>query len=182
MSRHRRTHLWLVGVVVAATMVMGGAAWADDGPFFTTTGTIVLLGLGLLFLLVFAVVYCGGVIAVEAWVLNRFLQVGYKKTLGYSALINLASWGVSLGWEALARVLGGASGGWKTALARGEFSGLAFLFVRSLVVAIVIEGVVLLLMLGRKFEAKKIIGAVAAANGASYVVNLLVMLPFVHKG
>ena len=141
-----------------------GGMWAGDamgsGLLFAALGALAV------FLACVAVV-----LLVEAKILNLFLKTGFWRCLGYSTPANVAS-GV-VGW--LWRMAAG-TGGWKLAVVHHEWNTLAVLFVRSYLVAVAVEGLIVVLMVGKRADAKTVIKAVAWANAASYVLAM----PFLY--
>ena len=159
---------------VAATALVSAAvvspAHADPlGGMWDGLGTALLvLALGAL---VVFLAYVAVVILVEAKILNLFLKVGFGRCLGYSTLANVASGVVGLLWR-----MAGQTGGWKLAVVHHQWNTLGVLFVRSYLVAVAVEGLIVLLMLRKQADEKTAIKAVAWANAASYVLSV----PFLY--
>jgi len=129
-----------------------------------------LLGIAIAALAIF-LAYVAFVLLIEAKILNLFLKAGFRRCLGYSTVANVCSGVVGLLWSLAAR-----PGGWKVAVLTHEWNRLGVLFVRSYLVAVAVEGLIVLLMAGKQADPKTVLKAVAWANAASYVLTL----PFLY--
>jgi len=117
------------------------------------------------------VAYVAFVLLIEAKILNLFLKAGFRRCLGYSTLANVYSGVVGWLWAVAAQ-----TDGWKAAVLAHEWNRLGVLFVRSYLVAVAVEGLIVLLMAGKRADAKTVLKAVAWANAASYVLTM----PFLY--
>ena len=117
------------------------------------------------------IIWIGATLFIEAWILNAFLKLGYRRALAYSVLANLASALLSLLWAGMFR-----EGGWKIALLSHEWGTLARLLVRSYVVTVAEEGMVVALLMRNRRSIGTVLAAVALANLASYAL-IAVMYP-----
>jgi hypothetical protein len=161
-ARRRR---WLMALVGMLTLAAVAPAHADNvvngiAAAFDHVANIYLT------LLVFNVVSW----FIEAWILNRYLRLGYWKLFGLSALVNIVStalgffhWKLLLGFE-----------GWKTAIVYGDWSRVGILFLRSFVITVAEEG--LLLMVIVRGRARAVWRGVLAANLVTYVLAFVIML------
>ena len=107
---------------------------------------------------------------IEAGILNHYLRVGYWKLFGLSALVNIAS--TVLGLWFWPWVFGRE--GWKTAIVYGDWGTLGVLFLRSFVLTVAEEGLILVLALRRRVRA--IVIGVVVANVVTYVLAAIIML------
>ncbi len=107
---------------------------------------------------------------IEAWILNRYLRLGYWKLFGLSALVNIVS--TALGLRLWPSVLGRE--GWKTAMVFGDLRMLGVLFLRSFVLTVAEEGLILMAILRRRVRA--IVIGVVVANLVTYVLAAIIML------
>jgi hypothetical protein len=165
--RGRRQWLIWVGAAAGLFVLAAAPARANDMSFEA-------IGLALGFLAAFPI-YSVATWLIEAGVLNAFFRVGYWECVWYAAAANVVSTGVGLLWLS-------ASGGkgWKMALASGQLDRLALLLVRSFLVTVAIETMVVMLMVRKWMDARTALKAVATANGVSYALTagLLAMLRF----
>ena len=116
-------------------------------------------------------VYVALVLLIEAKILNLCLKAGFRRCLGYATLANVISGAVGWLWAVAAQTRG-----WKAAVMGHEWNELGVLFVRSYLVALAVEGLIVLLMVGKQADAKTVLKAVAWANAASYVLAM----PFLY--
>jgi hypothetical protein len=107
---------------------------------------------------------------IEAWILNRYLRLGYWKLFGLSALVNIVS--TALGLRFWPSVFGRE--GWKTAIVFGDWRMLGALFLRSFVLTVAEEGLILMAILRRRVRA--IVIGVVVANLVTYVLAAIIML------
>jgi hypothetical protein len=107
---------------------------------------------------------------IEAAVLNYILKLDYSLAFTYSLVANLVSFFLGLIW---ASVLG--ESGWKAAFMFGQLDRMALLFLRSFVVTVAEEGLIILLLVGKGRDNKTTLGAVLAANAVSYAIGAPVM-------
>lgn len=117
------------------------------------------------------IIWIGATLFIEAWILNAFLKLGYRRALAYSVLANLASALLSLLWAGLFQ-----ESGWKIALLSHEWGILLRLLVRSYVVTMAEEGMVVALLMRNRRSIGTVFTAVALANLASYAL-IAVMYP-----
>jgi hypothetical protein len=103
---------------------------------------------------------------IEAAVLNYILKLGYRRCFSYSLIANLASFFLGLIWVG---VLGEA--GWKEALIHGEVGRARLLLLRSFVVTVAEEGLIILLLVGKQRDNKATLAAVPAANALTYAIG-----------
>jgi hypothetical protein len=161
-ARPRRWLMALVGMLMLAAVA---PAHADD--FFAGLGAALDHVANIyLTLLVFNVVSW----FIEAWILNRYLRVGYWKLFGLSALVNIVStalgffhWKLLLGFE-----------GWKTAIVYGDWGRVGILFLRSFVITVAEEGLILMAIV--RGRARAVWRGVLAANLVTYVLAAIIML------
>ena len=106
---------------------------------------------------------------IEAAILNHYLRLGYWKLFGLSALVNVVS--TALGLEFWPLVFRGE--GWKAAIVMGSLDRLAVLFLRSFVLTVAEEALILALALRRRVRA--IILAVVLANLVTYALAAIIM-------
>jgi len=170
-NRKSADRCFACAAAAAALLLAAGFSPAHADPI---GGMMAGLGAALFFgaLAVLAVflAYVAVVLLVEAKILNLFLKVGFRRCLGYSTLANVASGVVGWLWSAAAR-----TGGWKLAIVHHQWNTLGVLFVRSYLVAVAVEGLIVLLMVGKRADARTVIKAVAWANAASYVLSVPVL-------
>lgn len=108
---------------------------------------------------------------VEAAVLQRLIPLPFRQWLLYSAIANIVSSAISLLWYF---GLDHSEQGWKTSLlAKSPF---LILFVRSFLVTVAEETVVVALFLGTRATFRRGLGAVVAANGVTYAIGLVILL------
>jgi hypothetical protein len=147
-----------------------GLAWLALGPTAAfaqgdppPTGVIILLYLLVLF------VYLLPVVPTEAGVFNAILKLGYRRCLQLSLAANTASTLIGL-------VCGfaGMGEGWKSAwLLIGEkpdYPHIAALLLRSFLVTVTVETLVLLRLLRKAREPGRTLQAAVAANVVSYAL------------
>jgi hypothetical protein len=115
----------------------------------------------------FLAAYSPAVWLVEAAILNIFLERGYWRCLGYAAVANIVSTGIALLWY----YNWGQETGWKMSLVDGPPGRTGALFVRSYLVTVAEETVVVLLMLGKLGNVRTALKSVAAANAVSYALT-----------
>ncbi len=123
----------------------------------------------------------------EAAILNRFLQRRYWRMFAIAVLINIVSTELGLRfWPHIFRatlpgtgeqIPSGFAFGWKwaslLAFEEHRYGPLAVLFLRSFLITVVEETLLVMLLLRKQFA--KIAVATVAANSASYILALLVM-------
>ena len=108
---------------------------------------------------------------VEARILSFFLKIGYLRCLGYATVANSVSMAIGLVW------LHSSGGeGWKTALVTGQTDVLLVLLVRSFLVTLAEETVVILSIVHESAGVGLVFKAVAAANVVSYAMSAVFML------
>jgi len=147
--------LGVVALLSAALLAVTPAS-ADD--MFMASGVLEAMGLAF-------IIWIAATLFIEAWILNAFLKLGYRRALAYSILANLASALLSLLWAGMFR-----EGGWKIALLSHEWGALARLFVRSYVVTVAEEGMAVALLMRNRRSIGTVFAAVAVANLASYAL------------
>ena len=176
--------LWLCAAVAPAT---ADDMWWGSGNFDWTR---LLLG-AVMGVVVFGL-YVLITLGVEAWLLGVFLNIGFWRGLAYSGLANLVSAGVGVLWWVL-----GSQMGWKTALLEHNYRLFGFHFLRSYLVTVVVESLVIFLLLRQREEpapepqvrlarearsrrvprdAGSVLKINAAANGATYALTFLLMV------
>ncbi len=147
----------------ALLLLLPTAALADDMIMGNLGGALLLMGaaavaagigLGAL-----TVVVC----LLEAWVMDRFLRLGFRRCFWLAVAANLVSMLLGLVWYHA-----GGQVGWKTALVHGEFGAVAWLLLRSFVITVAEETVVIMFVLRRQRDFETAFKAVAWANAASY--------------
>jgi len=116
--------------------------------------------------------YPGPVCLLEAGILKLFLKVGYLRCLWYAVAANVVSAMIGILWMVYAN----EQGGWKWAIWYHEMGRLSLLLVRSFLVTVAEETVVVLLMVRNWAGAGLVFRAVAAANVVSYALSAAIML------
>jgi len=172
--------LGVVALLSAALLAVTPAS-ADD--MFMASGVSEAMGLAFF-------IWIGVTLFIEAWILNAFLKLGYPepgippsyglgypRALAYSILANLASALLSLLWAGMFR-----EGGWKIALLSHEWGTLARLLVRSYVVTVAEEGMVVALLMRNRRSIGTVFTAVAVANLASYALIAVMYLLTISRG
>lgn len=167
-----RCFFWL-GLTWVALFLAGftDVVCADPISFDMGRLMIGLLVAGVIALGILLVVYSLAVLGVELWVVRRLLGLDFGTGLKIVLLINVVSVLVGAVWTAI-----GGDIGWKTAWFQAQWGALAWAWVRSLIVAILVEYAVLLLALQREHSADRLLIASVAANAASYVASLLFLM------
>jgi hypothetical protein len=150
-----------------AVLLAASPASADD--MFMASGALQAMGLAF-------IIWIGATLFIEAWILNAFLKLGYRRALAYSILANLASALLSLLWAGMFQ-----EGGWKIALLSHHWGILARLLVRSYVVTTAEEGMVVALLMRNRRSTGTVFAAVGVANLASYAL-IAAMYPLAVSG
>ena len=119
------------------------------------------------------VFYVWPVCLVEAGILKLFFKVGYVRCLWYAVVANLVSTGIGLLWMVYSN-----GGGWKTAIFDHEMGRLTLLLVRSFLVTVAEETLVVLLLVGKLADVRTVLKAVTAANVVSYAASAALLLRF----
>ena len=118
---------------------------------------------------VMVVVYLAYTVVVwisEALVYRLSLKVRFRQGLVYSVITNLVS---TIVGGVLRDILG--QGGWKGE-ALGSMTFNLNLIVRSFLVALVVEGAVILVLTEKRHPWKAVLGSVVLANAVSYVITV----------
>jgi hypothetical protein len=111
------------------------------------------------------------IVAVEAGVVNRLLEIGYGKAFELTLLANF----VSTLFGLVCRFAVGEMG-WKSAVAEGRYERVLVLLLRSFLVTLALEAFVLLGSLGREQDPRQTLKATVAANGVSYLLIAALMV------
>jgi len=150
---------------VAFLVLLPTAAFADDMIMGNLGGALLLMGAAALAAAAGVGGFTVAVCLLEASLMDRFLKLGYRRCFGYAVVANLVSMGLGLIWyEAGGRV------GWKTALIQGEFGMVAWLLLRSFIITLAEETVVVMLLLRKQRDFETTFKAVLAANAGSYAL------------
>jgi len=112
------------------------------------------------------IVYTVFVTLIEAVAVSLILRIRYSQSLTYLLLAN----GVSAALAALMYFAGGGEG-WKTAIVLEHWGSVTALFIRSYLVTVAEETVVLAWILGKRYTFTKVITAVAVGNASSYLIT-----------
>ena len=166
----------LCGVSFALLVLTAGPARANDG-WFLNPGAAERLGHLLTVVLIgWLAAYSPFTWLVEAAVLNAFLKRGYWNCFGYAAAANTVSTAVGAIWFWAATQEGTATAkGWKMAFVDATYAKVAILMVRSYIVTVAEETVVVALV-ARLKDIRISLKAVAAANAVSYALTLLALV------
>jgi hypothetical protein len=158
-GRRRQWLVWL-GAAAGLSVLAAAPARANDIIF----GDIGLM-LGFLAALP---IYSVATWLIEAGVLSAFFRMGYWQCVGYAAAANIVSTGVGLLW-----MMSSGGGGWKIELARRQLpvDRLAVLFIRSFLVTVAVETIVVMSMLRKEVDFRTGLKAVASANAVSYALT-----------
>ena len=119
--------------------------------------------------------YVGAVCLVEAGILKLFFKIGYVKCLGYAAVANFVSAGIGFLWQLYPGGIWHLGEGWKAAIAQHETGRLTILLVRSFLVTVAEETVVILLLARKWAGVGLVLKAVAVANVVSYAASAALM-------
>ena len=160
-AARQQSVIYIVGGVAALLVLAAAAARANDisWNYFNPLAIYAVFAL--------YVAYSPAVWLIEAAILNVFLKRGYWRCLGYAAVANIVSTGIALLWYGH----WGQNTGWKTSWLEGPPGRVVPLFVRSYLVTVAEESVVVLLMLGKLGNVKTALKSVAAANAVSYALT-----------
>lgn len=176
---------WLVATSAAVALVslIVGPAHADAIAAGLAAGFAE--GVALFFLVVLGPIlipfYAAVIAFIEAYGLNVVLNLGYRRCFKYAFLANIVSTSVGFLWYTAVWLAGGEATGWKTSI-RAYWAGDAgvgvfiLLFVRSLVVSVAAETLVLFLGLRRERATWSIFTAASFANALSYTAWGVVLL------
>ena len=166
----------LCGVSFALLVMAAGPAMANDG-WFLNPGAADRLGHLLVTVLIgWLAAYSPFTWLVEAAVLNAFLKRGYWNCFGYAAAANIVSTVVGAIWFWAATQEGTATAkGWKMAFVDAASAKVAILMLRSYIVTVAEETVVVALV-ARLKDIRTPLKAVAAANGVSYALTFLALV------
>lgn len=150
-----------------------GPAYANDLGLFRTDPREGLVGT------IGSVAYSPVVWLIEAAVLNAFIRRGYWWCLLCASVANIASTLVSLVWYWSNLVISGhifgpseGGEGWKTAWVYGHWNQFAPLLVRSYLVTVIVEAVVVVLMTLKRTNVLVSVKAVVAMNGLTYALTV----------
>ena len=116
------------------------------------------------------IVYTVFVTLIEAVAVCLILRIRYSQSFTYLLLAN----GVSAAFAALIYFTGGGEG-WKTAIVLEHWGSVTALFIRSYLVTVAEETVVMALLFRGRFGFEKVITAVAVGNAASYLITGVLM-------
>jgi len=125
--------------------------------------------------------YVGAVCLAEAGILKLFFKVGYLRCLGYAALANFVSAAIGFLWM-LFPAPQAPHAGWKTALLFHQHTSiLTVLLVRSFLVTVAEETVVILLLARKWAGVGLVLKAVATANVISYALSAALLLAYAYR-
>jgi len=165
-ARRQSLVFYLVGGGAALLVLVAAAARANDISWAAANSAFSYA------VFAFLAAYSPAVWLVEAAILNVFLKRGYWRCLGYAAVANIVSTGIALLWYSnWGQGNWGQQTGWKTSWLSGPPARTVLLFVRSYLVTVAEESVVVLLMLGKLGNVKTALKSVAAANAVSYALT-----------
>ena len=149
--------------LIALLVLLPTAAFADDMIMGNLGGALLLMGAAALAAGAGVAAFTAAVCLLEASLMDRFLKLGYRRCFWYAVVANLVSMGLGMIWyQAGGRV------GWKTALIHGEFGMVAWLLLRSFIITVAEETVLVMLLLRKQRDFETTVKAVLAANAASY--------------
>ena len=156
----------------ALFITAAGSARAND-PWFFRPGAVERMFVVMVGLLA---AYSPLTWLVEAAVLNAFLEWDYWDCFRLAAAANIVSTVVGLIWFTGATQDGGAvAKGWKTAFVDAASGQVAILMLRSYIVTVAEETVVVALV-ARLRDIRTALKAVAAANAVSYALTFLALV------
>lgn len=166
-TRARRVRLlvYTAGGAIAALLLTTAPASAND-----MGGAV-----GLFFSLAAFFVYSVLTWPIEGAILSRFLKVGFWRCLGCAIVANVVSTGLGLVWMEI-----WGRGGWKVALWNHDYDAFALLLVRSFLITLVEEGIILSLLLRKRRDTRMILKAATWANAITYGLSVPVFLELVH--
>ena len=118
------------------------------------------------------IAYAVATFVVEGIILNMLLKQGWGRSFALATFANLVSAGIGLMWF---HAQGGEPGGWKQAFVMGSYDRLALLFVRSYLITVAEETVVIGLALANIVQFRKVFKAVVVMNLVSYVLTAFLM-------
>jgi len=149
----------------ALLILLPTAVLGDDMIMGNLGGALAFIGMAVLVaaagVAAFSVVVC----LLEAYLMDRFVKLGYLRCLWYSLVANVVSMGLGGVWY-----LVGGQTGWKTALIHGQYGMVWWLLLRSFVITVAEEAVVVTLLVRRRRDFETVIRAVLAANAGSYAI------------
>jgi len=119
--------------------------------------------------------YVGAVCLVEAGILKLFFKIGYVRCLGYAAVANFVSAGIGFLWMLYPGGIWNPREGWRAAILEHETGRLTILLVRSFLVTVAEETVVIVLMARKVADMRTVFKAVAVANIVSYAASAALM-------
>jgi hypothetical protein len=151
--------------VAALLLLLPAAAFADDMIMGNLGGALLLMGVAALVAAAGVAGFTAAVCFLEASLMDRFLKLGYRRCFWYAVVANLVSMGLGLIWYHA-----GGGVGWKTALIHGEFGIVAWLLLRSFIITLAEETVVVMLLLRKQRDFETALKAVLAANAGSYAM------------
>ena len=167
----------LCGVSFALLVLTAGPAIGiGDNPFSKPEGWNAMANWALVVLIGWLAAYSPFTWLVEAAILNAFLRRGYWNCFGYAAAANIVSTVVGAVWFFVATQEGTATAkGWKMAFVDATYAKVAVLMLRSYIVTVAEETVVVALV-ARLRDIRIPLKAVAAANAVSYALTLLALV------
>lgn len=157
-------------VLVAAWPLCADDMWLSSGLDLSHTAWSLgmwKLGIALLVLVPYVLITIG----MEAWILGAVLSMPFLRAVGYAVAANFASGAVGAVWWLI-----GGEMGWKTAVVEHRWALASMAVVRSFLVTLAIETVVLIVLLRRRRDMEQILRGSAWANGASYVLVFLLLI------
>jgi len=164
----RRCPLYPAAAAAALLLLAASAAQADD--LFTPAA----LGKGLTLMLASSplawAIYTAVICLIESVVLKVFLRAGYLRCLGYAVVANAVSAAISAMWY-----FTGGNLGWKTAWILERWASVAVLLIRSYLVTVAVEALVVSLMVRGRRSSAITLAAVAVANVVTYGLTAVLM-------
>lgn len=168
----RKTLDWkLAGFLFCGTLLCITPARANDinfGAGLTAWGEVMTSVI---------IAYAVSTFIIEGILLNMLLKQGWGRSFALATVANIVSATIGLMWYV---AQGGFPGGWKEAFAMGSHNRLALLFVRSYLITVAEETVVVGLMLGKSVQFKTTFKAVAITNLISYVLTAFLIAILVN--
>ena len=156
----------------SAAFGLGLAAFAGAAaPALANDFNVAAFGKGLALMMAYSpvtwIVYAVFVSLIEALVLRLVLKIGYRWSLLYAVAANAVSTVIGALWY-----MAGEGMGWKTAWMMERWQIVVPLLLRSYLVTVAEESVVIALILRKRFDIAAILKVVAAANAVSYALTV----------
>lgn len=167
----RKKFDWKSGSFLLFGILPSAPACANDGWWFA--GGLSAAGEAILAVVAASVI---ATFIIEGIILQMLLKQGWGRSFGFAIVANIVSAGIGLMWYV---AQGGYPGGWKTAFAMREYDRVAFLFLRSYLITVAEETVVIGLTLGKSLPFKTTFKAVAIMNLISYALTFILIALFV---